>query len=522
VRTQTSTWPDKHGFVGGYQDTTGLTHLGARDYDPTTGRFTAVDPVLTPDLPQTLNAYAYANNAPATESDPSGLSACYSMGSDGLLCNAGTPQAEGCSWNKSCNVQGHHTDAEIDKRNGKHARDEAIRNSGISQAAYKDAQAVVKKSKWDVFVEAAGELIKGLIGWDDIKDCVTQGAFGACVRTVINFIPWGKVLKAGEIIADFWKGAKALITFGKEVEKAEKVIVDTEKVLADADRAANAAADAERAASEVAHGAEEAKGAESGASCALHSFVAGTLVLLADGTTKPIEQVHDGDVVRTTDPATGAVEDHKVAGTLVHSDENERTEVTLDSGGTVVATDWHPVWVEEAGDWLPIGSLVAGEHLHSADGRSVLVTAVRHFEQQAPVYDLTVDSIHDYFVGAAGSSVLVHNCGSGEAASGASNAAESSPEYARQLKRYGKDGVRDLGDGRFRFYGKLSPPVNAGEMAGRRTVREWNSLSGAKRTYHETLDHAGRIRIVRPEVKFTGGVKVHYVFSAIGEFLGKR
>jgi RHS repeat-associated protein len=262
VRAQTSTWPDKHGFVGGYQDTTGLTHLGARDYDPTTGRFTKADPVLTPDLPQTLNAYAYANNAPATESDPSGLSACHSMGSDGLLCNAGTPQAEGCSWNPSCNVQGHHTQQEIDKRSGKYAHDEAINKSGISQAAYKDAQAVVKKSKWDVFVEAAGELVKGLIGWDDIKDCVTQGAFGACVRTIINFIPWGKVLKAGEIIADFWKGAKALITFGKEVEKAEKVIVDTEKVLADADRAANAAADAERAASEVAHGAEEAKGVE--------------------------------------------------------------------------------------------------------------------------------------------------------------------------------------------------------------------------------------------------------------------
>ncbi|MFJ1760391.1 RHS repeat-associated core domain-containing protein [Amycolatopsis sp. NPDC088138] len=411
VRAQTSTWPDKHGFVGGYQDTTGLTHLGARDYDPTTGRFTKTDPVLTPDLPQTLNAYAYANNAPATESDPSGLSACYSMGSDGLLCNAGTPQAEGCSWNKNCNVQGHHTDAEIDHRNGKDQYDKTVRDKNVNMAGYKAAQEVVKKTKWDVFVEAAGELVKGLIGWDDIKDCVTQGAFGACVKTIINFIPWGKVLKAGEIIADFWRGAKALVTFGREVEKAEKVIVDTEKVLADADKAANAAADAERAASEVAHGAEEAKGAESGASCALHSFVAGTLVLLADGSTKPIEQVHDGDVVKTTDPATGLVEQHRVVGTLVHSDENQRTEITLDSGGTVVATDWHPVWVEEAGGWVAIGSLTPGEHLSSADGHPVVVKAVRHFEQQAPVYDLTVDSAHDYYVGASAVAILVHNCG---------------------------------------------------------------------------------------------------------------
>lgn len=168
------------------------------------------------------------------------------------------------------------------------------------------------------------------------------------------------------------------------------------------------------------------------------------MVLLADGSTKPIEQVRTGDVVETTDPSTGAVERHKVVGTLVHGDEEQRTEVTLDSGGSLVATDWHPVWVEEAGDWVAIGSLTAGEHLHSADGRSVEVKSVRHFEQAAPVYDLTVDSVHDYYVAAGAVGVLVHNCGPGEAASGASNAAESSPEYARQLKRYGKgDGARD-------------------------------------------------------------------------------
>ncbi|WIV60946.1 Hint domain-containing protein [Amycolatopsis nalaikhensis] len=198
------------------------------------------------------------------------------------------------------------------------------------------------------------------------------------------------------------------------MEKAEKVIVDTEKVLVDAERAADAAADAERAASEVAHGAEEAKGAESGASCALHSFVAGTQILLADGSTKPIEQVANGDVVETTDPSTGAVEQHKVVGTLVHSDEEQRTEITLDSGGALVATDWHPVWVEEAGDWVAIGSLTAGEHLHSADGRSVEVKSVRHFEQAAPVYDLTVDAVHDYYVAADAVSVLVHNCGTAD------------------------------------------------------------------------------------------------------------
>jgi RHS repeat-associated protein len=65
-------WPGERGFVGGTIDPTGLTHLGARDYDPATGRFVSVDPVLDPGDPQQLNAYGYADNNPATMSDPDG------------------------------------------------------------------------------------------------------------------------------------------------------------------------------------------------------------------------------------------------------------------------------------------------------------------------------------------------------------------------------------------------------------------------------------------------------------------
>ncbi len=68
-------WPGgmDRGFVGGTADRTGLTHLGARLYDPLLGRFISVDPVIDPQNPQQLNAYSYANNNPATMSDPTGL-----------------------------------------------------------------------------------------------------------------------------------------------------------------------------------------------------------------------------------------------------------------------------------------------------------------------------------------------------------------------------------------------------------------------------------------------------------------
>lgn len=71
---QPSAWPGALGFVGGTVDEdTGLTRLGARDYDPATGRFLSVDPMVDYGEPATINPYAYSNNAPATFSDPSGL-----------------------------------------------------------------------------------------------------------------------------------------------------------------------------------------------------------------------------------------------------------------------------------------------------------------------------------------------------------------------------------------------------------------------------------------------------------------
>ncbi|WP_165956641.1 RHS repeat domain-containing protein [Kribbella antibiotica] len=67
-------WPDNRGFLGKTEDkSTGLTTVGAREYDPVLGRFISVDPVLdTQDVKQLL-AYTYANNNPTTLSDPTGL-----------------------------------------------------------------------------------------------------------------------------------------------------------------------------------------------------------------------------------------------------------------------------------------------------------------------------------------------------------------------------------------------------------------------------------------------------------------
>jgi RHS repeat-associated protein len=68
-----SQWPDDHTFLGKSTDTsTGLVAVGAREYDPATGRFISADPVFQPNDPQAIGGYAYAANNPVTNSDPSG------------------------------------------------------------------------------------------------------------------------------------------------------------------------------------------------------------------------------------------------------------------------------------------------------------------------------------------------------------------------------------------------------------------------------------------------------------------
>lgn len=83
--TPPSNWPDRHGFLGKPNDkTTGLTHVGAREYDPTIGRFISVDSLMNTADPQSLLAYAYAANNPTTMSDPTGLmNQCLGCGGGG-------------------------------------------------------------------------------------------------------------------------------------------------------------------------------------------------------------------------------------------------------------------------------------------------------------------------------------------------------------------------------------------------------------------------------------------------------
>ncbi|MFD3517165.1 RHS repeat-associated core domain-containing protein [Streptomyces sp. NPDC058657] len=59
--------PQPYRYAGGYQDLTGLYHLGPRYYDPRIGRFTSPDP-----SGQEKNPYLYAEGDPVNRIDPAG------------------------------------------------------------------------------------------------------------------------------------------------------------------------------------------------------------------------------------------------------------------------------------------------------------------------------------------------------------------------------------------------------------------------------------------------------------------
>ncbi|MFD0688592.1 polymorphic toxin-type HINT domain-containing protein [Actinomadura fibrosa] len=151
---------------------------------------------------------------------------------------------------------------------------------------------------------------------------------------------------------------------------------------------------------------------------AKNSFVAGTGVLMADGTYKPIEQVKVGDKVQATDPKTGKTHSESVTALISGHGKKALVKITVDTDGahgnktgTVTATDGHPFWVENAHRWVDAGQLKPGMWLRTSAGTFVQIAAIRHWTaHDQRVHNLTITDLHTYYVGAGATPVLVHNC----------------------------------------------------------------------------------------------------------------
>ncbi|MEV0635523.1 polymorphic toxin-type HINT domain-containing protein [Streptomyces sp. NPDC050619] len=157
----------------------------------------------------------------------------------------------------------------------------------------------------------------------------------------------------------------------------------------------------------------------SGATCKLgNSFVPGTKVLMADGSTKPIEDIKAGDKVAASDVETDDAQTRTVTRTIKGEGTKHLVKITIDTDGragaktsTLTATEGHPFWLPDVGQWVEAGDLEPGQWLSTGSGSWIRVTAVEARTAEATVHNLTVAGLNTYSVLAGDTPVLVHNCG---------------------------------------------------------------------------------------------------------------
>ncbi|MER5967572.1 RHS repeat-associated core domain-containing protein [Streptomyces sp. NPDC002057] len=423
IRGTKTAWPNKRTYLGvGIDDASGLTHIGAREYDQTAGRFVSADPVIDIGDPLQMNGYAYSNNSPISSSDPSGLfcDGCSAGGADTVW----TPDhGPGCT-TEGC----YDTD-------GEYLYDVYTPPAPKNQAPAKTVS-ITKDADGTVYIEkmrvpSAAELQARFPATKTYEDRLKQWAQGKCYDPADQG-------------SSFCEAAEGMGLVSYEQSASQKVVTaiivgvvapDTEawagcfgegKLSACGSAALDIpiakAIKGLKVTYKVVDKIDDIKGvksvddvAETVITCSTNSFLPGTLVLMGDGGTKPIEELEAGDRVVSTDPETGRTTIETVTAPLVDTGEKHLVRITIDTDGAsgdgtarITATDGHPIWVPSLGEWLDATGLIAGQTLSSGTGTVRIVAVDRHTER-ATVHNLTVTGPHTYYVVAGGTAVLVHN-----------------------------------------------------------------------------------------------------------------
>jgi hypothetical protein len=162
--------------------------------------------------------------------------------------------------------------------------------------------------------------------------------------------------------------------------------------------------------------------------CIRNSFVAGTLVSMADGSRKPIEEILVGDKVLATDPLTGETAAKEVTDLIVSTGAKDLIEITVthvSAGGehdpSLTATAEHPFWLPASKQWVNATDLAPGMWLRTSAGTYVQVEAIKQWTAVQRVHNMTIAGLHTYYVAVGGSDVLIHNaspCSLSEAGKG--------------------------------------------------------------------------------------------------------
>lgn len=383
-------WVNEKGFVGGDIDPTGLTHIGAREYDSELGRFISVDPVLVADDPAQYNAYQYGANNPITYADPTGMAMTAHEGGGGsgwvtpptgsisCLPNCTTkPKLKVHVCYDPCGVPKNPFGAVLYGM-GSWAHDNTI---GAVEGLWNWGKNSIDEAKANGEAYGRGEISLLELAWRDFKQ--------ACHAP-------GMICSLGDTAAGLAGGVESIFT----AESSEDAIYNGTKSVLDI--------------GSIIFGVRATT--KPTVPCK-NSFEPGTLVLLASGESKPIEDLAPGDTVLAGDPASGENSPEKVVAAIEGVGTKTIIDIDIDIDGpygnqveTVSATHNHPIWVDGSG-WLEAIDLRVGDRLMAPDGDLVHVAEVSVRQVDEAVYNLTVASVHTYYVLAGTVPVLVHNCG---------------------------------------------------------------------------------------------------------------
>ena len=369
--TNPITWPDDKAFLGKPADiATGLTHVDAREYDPSIGQFISIDPVLSLEQPQSLNGYSYANNSPVTSSDPTGTVAMANRSGgwdedddeekptgggndDGGTANVGSWQTEGAT------AEDYDHDGYI--------------------YVYPGVKINAMQDKAEAFINYFYDEIRSLCYKHDHLSCYTDtGWLPARETTALAALDACHVTKCPSKKTLFYDYASSAVGLG------------------------------------ISEGVGRPKGSSKNSKVNCNQcFLAGTDVLMADGSTEDIEDIRVGEKVEATDPDTGESGPRKVTSLIVTEDDkhfNTLSIATKDGIEELTATFEHPFWSPSERRWVAASNLEAGVTLLTDDGSAAVVTGNHAFTKHARTYNLAVEGLHTYYVLAGATAILVHNC----------------------------------------------------------------------------------------------------------------
>ncbi|MGW2516580.1 LamG-like jellyroll fold domain-containing protein [Streptomyces sp. NPDC001617] len=275
----------------------------------------------------------------------------------------------------------------------------------------------------------------------------------------------------------------------KAAPKAMEVVGGLFGKAAEAGESGAADATDEAAATAESEGAGSKSQSRSGTCPVPHSFTGSTRVLMADGSTKAIDQVRVGDTIANSVPGVVGTEAHKVTDVIVTRTDHDFVDLTvkataevgakqgvkagvksigkkvarkaafglaasaavlgalaashghgagqepvaktvaavspttsgqsgkvaaqgvpdIQAGAHLTTTFHHPFYDETQSAFVEGKDLKAGDVLQTPTGTAE-VTGVRLYHANTTTYDLTIGTLHTYYVQAGDTPVLVHNC----------------------------------------------------------------------------------------------------------------